>query len=107
MNPLIYHELVDWYRLLDPVADHLDEAETFQAAFQRVVSPAPVTLLEHGLLLRDGLAVRAVHDRHTLGVFSRATWHRLLARVGFEVEEIGRPLGEGRFDDIFLGRVSP
>ena len=35
-------------------------------------------------LLREGEHVEAVHDRHLHGLFSRATWLRLLADVGFE-----------------------
>jgi SAM-dependent methyltransferase len=48
MQPLLYGELVPWYRLLDPPADHLDEAVAFQAAFERTASPRPQTLLELG-----------------------------------------------------------
>ncbi|MCA9736143.1 MAG: class I SAM-dependent methyltransferase [Gemmatimonadetes bacterium] len=32
--------------------------------------------------------VRTIHDRHIEGLFPRATWRRLLSRVGFEVEEL-------------------
>jgi hypothetical protein len=48
MQPLLYGELVPWYRLLDPPADHLDEAMWFQAAFERTALPRPETLLELG-----------------------------------------------------------
>lgn len=48
MGPLLYDTLVPWYRLLDPAADHRDEAEVFTAAFERVVAPRPETLLELG-----------------------------------------------------------
>src|SRR5690242_12917954 len=37
-----------WYRLLDPPEDHREEADAFEAAFERVVSPRPETLLELG-----------------------------------------------------------
>jgi hypothetical protein len=33
--------------------------------------------------LREGIDVRVVHDRHTWGLFPRATWLRLLREVGF------------------------
>jgi SAM-dependent methyltransferase len=48
MNPLLYGELVPWYRLLDPPADHEEEADSFQAAIERIASPRPETLLELG-----------------------------------------------------------
>ena len=43
-------------------------------------------LVEYAFLLRDGAQVRAVHDRHVEGLFSRATWVRLLEEVGYRVE---------------------
>lgn len=48
MGPQLYRELVPWYRLLDPPADHLDEATSYRVALQRLATPAPVTLLELG-----------------------------------------------------------
>lgn len=48
MKPLLYDELVDWYYLVDPTADHHDEAESYRAAFERSASPRPETLLELG-----------------------------------------------------------
>ena len=48
MKPLLYSDLVPWYRLLDPPEDHVDEAASFQAAFERAISPRPETLLELG-----------------------------------------------------------
>lgn len=48
MQPLLYSELVPWYRLIDPPADHLDEAASYEAAFERGASPRPETLLELG-----------------------------------------------------------
>jgi trans-aconitate methyltransferase len=48
MQPLLYHELVPWYRLVDPPGDHRDEAEAFQAAFERAARFEPATLLELG-----------------------------------------------------------
>ena len=55
-------------------------------------------------LLRDGHTVMAAHDRHVEGLFSEATWHRLLTQGGFEVETIPRPIGDGEADQIFLCR---
>lgn len=48
MKLALYHELVPWYRLLDPVDDHQDEAADFEAGFRSVVEPAPRTMLELG-----------------------------------------------------------
>lgn len=48
VRPLLYRELVGWYRLVDPPADHADEAASYQAALERVISPASETLLELG-----------------------------------------------------------
>jgi SAM-dependent methyltransferase len=48
MQPLLYKDLTDWYRLIDPPADHRDEAASYQAALERGASPPPETLLELG-----------------------------------------------------------
>ena len=48
VRPLLYDELVPWYRLLDPVADHLDEAASYARALEAAASPRPETLLELG-----------------------------------------------------------
>jgi SAM-dependent methyltransferase len=48
MSPLLYGELVPWYRLLDPVNDHRDEATSYREALERVVPPGPATMLELG-----------------------------------------------------------
>jgi SAM-dependent methyltransferase len=48
MRPLLYRELVPWYRLLDPAKDHADEAAAYQAALERACSPRAETLLELG-----------------------------------------------------------
>lgn len=48
MPPAIYTDLVPWYHLLDPAADHEGEAETFTRAFERAASFPARTLLELG-----------------------------------------------------------
>jgi trans-aconitate methyltransferase len=58
--------------------------------------------VDFAFLLRDGRELRAIHDRHTEGLFSRATWIDLLREVGFRVETMSRPIGEGEQDEIFL-----
>lgn len=242
MKPLLYAELVPWYRLLDPVEEHADEAAAYQAALEAAVEPRPETLLELGagagnnafhlkarfrctltdlsddmlalsrainpecehiqgdmralrlgrtfdvvlvhdavmymateadleaaaatafahtrpggaalfapdhtgeqfsestelhegddddggrslrcmmwswdpdpddtsfvtefaFLLREGTTVTAVHDRHVEGLFSSATWQRILSSVGFVVELVSRGLDEpGYDDDVFVCR---
>jgi SAM-dependent methyltransferase len=63
-----------------------------------------VTVVDYAFLLRDGHEVSAVHDRHVEGLFSQATWTRLLEGAGYRVELIERALGEGETDQIFLCR---
>jgi hypothetical protein len=47
MKTLLYQELVAWYHLIDPVADHADEAALYAAAIERGTAPVE-TLLELG-----------------------------------------------------------
>jgi SAM-dependent methyltransferase len=55
------------------------------------------------IVTRDGDDVRVDHDVHTLGIFARATWLRLLAEVGFVPERIDGAQGV----DIFIGTRPP
>jgi SAM-dependent methyltransferase len=59
---------------------------------------------EYVFVMRDGLRVESVHDRHVTGMFSLATWRRILEGVGFALELLARPLGDGRNDEVFLCR---
>lgn len=43
---------------------------------------------EFAFLLREGGTVRAVHDTHVEGVFSRAVWVELLREAGFSAVEV-------------------
>lgn len=45
---LLYRDLVPWYRLVDPPADHEDEATCYREALERAASPPAETLLELG-----------------------------------------------------------
>ena len=47
MTPLLYGDLVRWYRLLDPPEDHADEARSYREALERAV-PTAETLLDLG-----------------------------------------------------------
>jgi SAM-dependent methyltransferase len=51
------------------------------------------------IVTRDGSDVQVDHDVHTLGIFPRATWLRLLADVGFVPERLEGQQGP----DIFIG----
>ncbi|PTL82828.1 trans-aconitate 2-methyltransferase [Vitiosangium sp. GDMCC 1.1324] len=48
MQPLLYSDLVPWYRLVDPPADHAEEVASYQEALERGSSFRPETLLELG-----------------------------------------------------------
>ncbi|HUS67662.1 MAG TPA: hypothetical protein VMZ28_24165 [Kofleriaceae bacterium] len=61
-------------------------------------------LVDYALLLRDGHEVRAVHDRHVEGIFTMATWLRVLGGAGYEVELVDRPFDDHETDLIFLCR---
>ncbi|MBM3506531.1 MAG: class I SAM-dependent methyltransferase [Alphaproteobacteria bacterium] len=58
--------------------------------------------VDYAILLRerDG-TVRAVHDRHMLGVFPLATWLRLLGDAGFTARALRDPIEPRR--TLFLG----
>jgi hypothetical protein len=69
-------------------------------------------VVDYAFLLRDGREVRAVHDRHEEGLFSKATWKRLLESAGFRAETAARPHEpdvplDGYTLDCFLGRRPP
>lgn len=62
--------------------------------------------VDYAYLLREGSTSRAVHDQHVEGLFSVATWERILSSVGFEVIRHPRPLDaeEARiyFNELFI-----
>jgi SAM-dependent methyltransferase len=60
--------------------------------------------VEYAFLLREGGAVRTVHDRHVEGVFARATWRRVLEEAGYRVGTFARPVGDGATDEVFICR---
>lgn len=60
--------------------------------------------VDFAFLLRDAGGVTAAHDRHVEGLFSRATWFRILAAAGYRVETMERPVADGAVDEIFLCR---
>ncbi len=48
MPPLLYAELVDWYRLVDPPADHADQSKQHAALLAQAIAGSAKTLLELG-----------------------------------------------------------
>jgi SAM-dependent methyltransferase len=60
--------------------------------------------VEYAFLLREGSAIRAVHDRHIEGLFARATWTGILSNAGYLVETMRCPAGGGEAEEIFLCR---
>ncbi len=61
--------------------------------------------VEYTFLLRDGTNVHSVHDHHVEGLFSRATWVRLLEETGFRVDTFARPLDDDTHDEVFVCHV--
>jgi len=55
------------------------------------------------LLREDGKEPRVLHDRHVEGLFSRATWLRLLQETGFQTSSATRPSDGGELDEVFVG----
>ncbi|HEY8923470.1 MAG TPA: class I SAM-dependent methyltransferase [Polyangia bacterium] len=58
--------------------------------------------VEYGFLLRDGAQVRAVHDHHVEGLFTRATWMEVLTAAGYRVTLADRPFDDTTTDQIFV-----
>jgi SAM-dependent methyltransferase len=74
---------------------------------QWITDPNPhdsTYVVDFAILIKDGRGrTRLVHDRHKLGLFSRAKWRSLLREVGFSLHTINEEFAEfGR--DVFLGR---
>jgi SAM-dependent methyltransferase len=62
-------------------------------------------VVDFAYLLRDGAGTISVkHDRHTLGVFARKTWLRLLEEVGFRPELRRGDLTDAAGTELFLSR---
>jgi len=60
--------------------------------------------VEYGFLLRDGAQMRAVHDHHVEGLFTRAAWLDILAGAGYRVTLADRPFDDTTTDQIFVCR---
>lgn len=44
----LYHQLIDWYRLLDPLEDHKEEVDAYAAAIKKKLEGSSDSLLELG-----------------------------------------------------------
>jgi len=64
------------------------------------------TTTEYAFLLRDANGVvRVVHETHRTGLFSRASWLRLLSEVDFQPESVTEVTSEDRVPrELFIGR---
>jgi SAM-dependent methyltransferase len=63
-------------------------------------------VVDFAILIREPKRqTRAVYDGYTFGLFSRATWRRLMREVGFDLKSVHMPEGFDR--DLFAGRRSP
>ncbi len=56
---------------------------------------------DYAFLLREGQEVRAVHDRHIMGLFPMDAWRAILRGVGFEVEVRRRHMPEEYRDSAY------
>jgi len=67
------------------------------------------TLTQYAFLLREpGGEVRAVHETHRLGLFTRDTWLRLLRGAGFRAAAVTEETTEDRQPrELFTGRRAP
>ncbi len=59
-------------------------------------------VVEYAFLLREGISVNAVHDRHIEVLFTTATWQRVLTSVGYRLKTFERPLDDGKVDEVFI-----
>ena len=104
MQALMYSELVPWYRLIDPPADHLDEASVYEAALVRA-APHAETLLELGAGAGHNASYMKRRFRCTLTDIS-SRMRELSEQLNPECEHLPgdmRSLRLGRlFDTVFI-----
>jgi SAM-dependent methyltransferase len=84
-----------------------DDASRMLRVFEWMWDPDPddsTYTVEYAFMMREGKELRVAHDRHVEGLFSRATWTKLLNEVGYTVETVARPVSEDYADDVFLCR---
>jgi SAM-dependent methyltransferase len=98
MAPRLYDELVDWYPLIDPLEDHAEEAEAFQAMFAAAGVPDG-ELLELGAGAGNNAFYLGQAFRLTLSDLSPA----MLARSQARNPGAPHPLGDMR--TLRLGRT--
>ena len=67
----------------------------FEYTFDPDPSDTTIETLMWYLIREEGRGPRVEQDRHILGLFSLATWERLMAEAGFRVEKDPYDVGEG------------
>ena len=90
-----------------PGADHggTDEGDRGLRYLEWQWDPDPgdtTYLVDFAYLLREGSAVRAVHDRHECGLFGREEWLELLSEAGFRAEHRPTVLSDGAGNEMFV-----
>lgn len=84
-----------------------DSSDRHLRFLQWVFDPDPTDttyVVDFAILMRGRRGpARAAHDRHTLGLFPRATWLRLLREVGLKATVVR----DSRVRDVFLARRPP
>ncbi len=77
----------------DDACDHTDGRSMRYIAWVTDPDPSDSTYrVDYAFLLRDQQGIRAVHESHVEGLFSQATWIRILEEAGFQVSLGERPL---------------
>jgi SAM-dependent methyltransferase len=92
-----------------PGADHggTDEVDRGLRYLEWQWDPDPddtTYVVDFAYLLREGDAVRAVHDRHECGLFGKAEWVELLSEAGFKAEHRPTVLSDGAGNEMFVAR---
>ncbi len=73
-----------------------DEGERAMRCLEWMWDPDPSDTrytVEYAFMIREGDQMKVLHDRHVEGLFTRATWLRILSEVGFAVTAAVRPIG--------------
>jgi hypothetical protein len=95
-------------RELNPECEHIaSDMRTLRLdrTFDAVLVHDAVMYMTTGEQLLAAARTAFVHTRPGVeGLFSRATWFRILAAAGYRVETMERPVADGAVDEIFVCR---
>ncbi|UJR81265.1 class I SAM-dependent methyltransferase [Sandaracinus amylolyticus] len=100
MQPLLYDELVPWYRLVDPPRDHAPEVASFVAAMERAARRPLETALELGAGAGHNAVHMKRHFRCTLADIS-APMLALSRELNPECEHVRGDMRTLRLDRVF------